>query len=141
MLPVLNGSNWLPDVFNDFFDTDFMKRTSATAPAINVKETEKAYVVELAAPGMKKEDFDVNIDNSGNLCIKMEKSDNHEDENKKEHYLRREFAYSKFQQTLLLPDDVDKDKISAHVDNGVLTVDLPKVEQTVAQNGRSIEIG
>lgn len=141
MLPVLNGSNWLPDVFNDFFDTDFMKRTSATAPAINVKETEKAYVVELAAPGMKKEDFDVNIDNSGNLCIKMEKSDNHVDENKKEHYLRREFAYSKFQQTLLLPDDVDKDKISAHVDNGVLTVDLPKVEQTVVQNGRSIEIG
>lgn len=141
MLPVLNGSNWLPDVFNDFFDTDFMKRTSATAPAINVKETEKAYVVELAAPGMKKEDFDVNIDNSGNLCIKMEKSDNHVDENKKEHYLRREFAYSKFQQTLLLPDDVDKDKISAHVDNGVLTVDLPKVEQNVAQIGRTIEIG
>ena len=141
MLPVLNGSNWLPDVFNDFFDTDFMKRTSATAPAINVKETEKAYVVELAAPGMKKEDFDVNIDNSGNLCIKMEKSDNHVDENKKEHYLRREFAYSKFQQTLLLPDDVVKDKISAHVDNGVLTVDLPKVEQNVAQIARTIEIG
>ena len=56
-------NSWMPEVFNDFFDTDFMPRTNATAPAINVKETEKDYTVELAAPGMKKEDFNINIDN------------------------------------------------------------------------------
>ena len=90
-------NSWMPDVFNDFFDTDFMPRANATAPAINVKETEKEYTVEVAAPGMKKEDFNINLDDDGNLVIKMEKKDEKKDENKKEHYLRREFAYSKFE--------------------------------------------
>ena len=65
-------NSWLPTVFNDFFDTDFMPKANATAPAINVKETDKAYIVELAAPGMKKENFDVNINHEGNLVIKMQ---------------------------------------------------------------------
>ena len=75
MLPVLNRNSWIPEVFGNFFDTDFMPRVSATAPAINVKETDKAYTVELAAPGLKKEDFEISIDNDGNLHIKMESKD------------------------------------------------------------------
>ncbi len=141
MLPVLNRNSWIPDVFSDFFDTDFMPRTKATAPAINVKETDKAYVVEVAAPGLKKEDFEVNIDDDGNLHIKMESKTEKKDEDKKEHYLRREFAYSKYEQTLLLPDDVVKDKGAAHVDNGVLTIDLPKCEEAAKKACRKIEIG
>lgn len=141
MLPVLNRNSWIPDVFSDFFDTDFMPRTKATAPAINVKETDKAYVVEVAAPGLKKEDFEVNIDDDGNLHIKMESKTEKKDEDKKEHYLRREFAYSKYEQTLLLPDDVVKDKVAAHVDNGVLTIDLPKCEEAAKKVCRKIEIG
>ncbi|MCI5710522.1 MAG: Hsp20/alpha crystallin family protein [Prevotella sp.] len=130
----------MPDVFNDFFDTDFMPRANATAPAINVKETEKEYTVEVAAPGMKKEDFNINLDDDGNLVIKMEKKDEKKDENKKEHYLRREFAYSKFEQTLLLPDDVDKEKIGAGVNDGVLTVSLPKIEKNTVKTARQIEV-
>ena len=141
MLPVLNRDSWIPSVFADFFDTDFMPRTRSTAPAINVKENDKAYTVELAAPGLKKDDFEVNVDADGNLHIKMESKVEHKDEDKKEHYLRREFAYSKYEQTLLLPDDVKKDCISARVDNGVLTVDLPKAEQAAKRAGRKIEIG
>lgn len=141
MLPVLNRNSWIPDVFSDFFDTDFMPRTKATAPAINVKETDKAYVVEVAAPGLKKEDFEVNIDDDGNLHIKMESKTEKKDEDKKEHYLRREFAYSKYEQTLLLPDDVVKDQVAAHVDNGVLTIDLPKCEEAAKKVCRKIEIG
>ena len=57
---MMRTNNWIPAVFNDFFDTDYMLRANSTAPAINVKETDKAYVVELAAPGMKKEDFNPN---------------------------------------------------------------------------------
>ena len=72
-----------PEVFNDFFDTDFMPRTNATAPAINVKETEHEYTVELAAPGMKKDDFNINIDNDGNLHIKMEQKNEKKDETRK----------------------------------------------------------
>ena len=134
MLPVMRNT-WMPEVFNDFFDTDFMPRTNATAPAINVKETEHDYTVELAAAGMKKDDFNINIDADGNLHIKMEKKNEKKEEEKKEHYLRREFSYTKFEQTLL-----DKEKIAANVSDGVLTIDLPKVEQNVQKAARQIEV-
>lgn len=140
MLPVINRNNWMPEVFNDFFDTDFMTRTKATAPAINVKETEKEYTVEMAAPGMKKDDFNVNIDKDGNLHIHMEAHTEKKEEDKKSHYLRREFAYSKFEQTLLLPEDVEKEAISAKVSDGVLTVTLPKLEKQACKETRQIEV-
>ena len=140
MLPVMNRNLWMPEEFNDFFDTDFMPRVSATAPAINVKESEKDYTVELAAPGLTKDDFNVNIDNDGNLHIKIENKSNNKDEDKKCHYLRREFSYSKYEQTLLLPDDVEKDKIAASVNHGVLTVELPKLVKAEEKTARQIEI-
>lgn len=140
MLPVMNRNLWMPEEFNDFFDTDFMPRVSATAPAINVKESEKDYTVELAAPGLTKDDFNVNIDNDGNLHIKIENKSNKKDEDKKSHYLRREFSYSKYEQTLLLPDDVEKDKIAASVNHGVLTVELPKLVKAEKKTARQIEI-
>lgn len=140
MLPVMNRNLWMPEEFNDFFDTDFMPRVSATAPAINVKESEKDYTVELAAPGLTKDDFNVNIDNDDNLHIKIENKSNKKDEDKKSHYLRREFSYSKYEQTLLLPDDVEKDKIAASVNHGVLTVELPKLVKAEEKTARQIEI-
>ena len=140
MLPVMKRNLWMPEEFNDFFDTDFMPRVSATAPAINVKESEKDYTVELAAPGLTKDDFNVNIDNDGNLHIKIENKSNKKDEDKKSHYLRREFSYSKYEQTLLLPDDVEKDKIAASVNHGVLTVELPKLVKAEEKTARQIEI-
>ena len=136
----MNINLWMPEEFNDFFDTDFMPRVSATAPAINVKESEKDYTVELAAPGLTKDDFNVNIDNDGNLHIKIENKSNKKDEDKKSHYLRREFSYSKYEQTLLLPDDVEKDKIAASVNHGVLTVELPKLVKAEEKTARQIEI-
>lgn len=140
MLPVMNRNLWMPEEFNDFFDTDFMPRVNATAPAINVKESEKDYTVELAAPGLTKDDFIVNVDNDGNLHIKIENKSNKKDEDKKSHYLRREFSYSKYEQTLLLPDDVEKDKIAASVNHGVLTVELPKLVKAEEKTARQIEI-
>ena len=141
MLPVMRNT-WMPEVFNDFFDTDFMPRTNATAPAINVKETEHDYTVELAAAGMKKDDFNINIDADGNLHIKMEKKNEQKEEEKKEHYLRREFSYTNYQQTYSLPDDVEKDGISAKVEDGILSIVLPKIKKNEANvNGRRIEIG
>lgn len=138
---MIHRNAWLPTVFNDFFDSDFMPRANATAPAINVIESEDGYTVELAAPGLKKEDFMVNINEDGNLVIKMEKKQEQTQDDKKAHYLRREFNYTKFEQTLLLPDDVEKSKIGARVEHGVLTVDLPKTEQARTKVERQIEIG
>ena len=104
MMPVRRTQNWLPSIFNDFFDNDWMVKANATAPAINVFETEKEYKVELAAPGMTKEDFNVRIDEENNLVITMEKKTENKEEKKEGRYLRREFSYSKFQQTMILPN-------------------------------------
>jgi len=140
MLPVMRQNGWLPDVFNDLFNLDFVPKMNATAPAINVKETDNGYEVEVAAPGLKKEDFEVHVNDDGNLQIKMEKKDDNKEEDKKAHYLRREFNYCKFEQTLVLPDDVDKDNIAAKVEHGVLTVQLPKLAQSVKKVGRQINV-
>ena len=141
MTPMMRTNNWIPAVFNDLFNTDFMPKMSATAPAINVKESATGYTVELAAPGMKKEDFNVHINDEGNLIIKMEQKQEQKEEDKSVRYLRREFSYTKFEQTLILPDDVDKEKISAKVENGVLTVELPKEVVEKVKVSRQINIG
>ena len=129
MMPIRrnNNQNWLTRIFNYFFDNDWMVKANATAPAVNVIENEADYKVEVAAPGMTKEDFNVQLAEDNQLVITMEKKNESKDEDKK--YLRREFSYSKFQQTMILPDDVEKDHISASVNNGVLTIDLPKKTQ------------
>ena len=130
MLPVRRtADSWLPDIFNDFFDNSWMERTNYTAPAINVIENEKEYEVELAAPGLTKEDFQIHVDNEGNLQIAMEKKTENKEGKKHGRYLRREFSYEKFAQTLLLPEDVDQEKIEARMENGVLNVHLPKREK------------
>ena len=135
MLPARRNYNqtWMPDIFNDFFDNTWMERPKATCPAINVLETPEAYQLELAAPGMTKADFDVHLDEDGDLVIKMEKKENKE---AKGHFLRREFSYTKFQQTMLLPDDTNREAISAKVQDGVLTVSLPKVKKVEVEKAK-----
>ena len=135
MLPVRRTSNgWLPEIFNDFFDNSWMERTSYPAPAINVIENDKEYEVELAAPGLTKEDFKVHVDEENNLHIEMEKKSENKADKHHGRYLRREFSYEKFQQTLLLPDDVDAEKIEARVEHGVLNVHLPKLVKVEKPN-------
>ena len=144
MMPIKKyyNQNWLPSIFNDFFDNDWMERTNATAPAINVVESDKDYKVEVAAPGMTKDDFQIHLGEDNQLIISMEKKTENEDKNKdNKKYLRREFSYTKFSQSLYLPENVDKDKISANVADGVLTIDLPKYsEEEKAKINRVIEI-
>ena len=131
--------SWLPVMFDDFFDNEWMKKANATAPAINVIENETEYKVEVAAPGMNKEDFNVHVDENGNLVIAMEKKceckekeeckdkeKECKEKDKKSRYLRREFSYTKFQQTLILPEDVMKENIEASMCDGVLCIELPR---------------
>jgi len=141
LTPVRRTQNWLPSIFNDFFDTDWMEKANSTAPAINVFETENSYEVELAAPGLTKEDFKVNVDSDDNLVISMEKKIDNSEKDKKGRYLRREFSYRQFEQCMLLPDDADKEKISAKVENGVLKIDMPKItEAEIKKNQRLITV-
>lgn len=143
MMPVRRNQNWLPGLFNDFFGNEWVDKSNATAPAVNIIESENDFKVEVAAPGMTKEDFKVNINEDNELTVTMEKSSEQSEEDSKHKgtYLRREFSYSQFQQRLILPDNVMKEKIAARVENGVLTIDIPKKRQEEAASAaRQIEI-
>lgn len=140
---VRRNPNWLPEVFNEFFTNDFTPRLAGTtSPAINVIERENEYRVELAAPGMTRDDFRVTLDEDENLVVdiekKTEKKEGDEAAKSNGHYLRREFSYTKFHQTLLLPEDVDRDAIAATVEHGVLNVTLPK--KSAAQLKRQAKV-
>lgn len=140
MTLIRRNQNWLPGFFNDFMDNNWIERVNSTLPAVNVMETENEYKVELAAPGLTKDDFNVHVDEDNNLVVNVEKKTEDSEKAKDGRYLRREFSYSKFQRTLVLPDDVDKDNISAKVENGVLNIDLPKIKKEEATVRKSIEV-
>ena len=146
LYPVLNSNNWLSNAFDDFFNTDWMPRMNSTAPAVNVKENKDEYEMQLAASGLKKEYCRISIDDEGNLNVKIENKFENKEENKKdekkEHYLRREFSYSNYEQSYTLPEDVDKEKISAKVEDGILNITLPKLaKEEEKKTQRKIEIG
>ncbi len=125
-----NDFDWLNNWFDDnFFNTPVMAQTTTTAPAVNVKEDNKQYVMEVAVPGLKKDQVNMSIDKDGYLTLSIENKNEQKDESKKEHYLRREFSYTSYRQSYALPDNVDADKIEANVADGVLKVVLPKVEK------------
>ena len=124
---------WLPFLFNDFLKDDWRVGSSSTMPAVNVKETDNAFFVEIAAAGVTKDDFTVNIGENNELVIMMEKKNESTEEDKDVRYLRREFSCSKFQKAMVLPENINKEKIEAKVENGVLVVSLPKLSENEIQ--------
>ena len=140
MAIIRRTNNWLPGVFNDFFGNEWMEQSNKSVPAINIQQNDNGFTVEVAAPGMTREDCIVRLDESNNLVIEFEKKSQTEDKDKKGSYLRREFSYAQFQRRMILPDNVVKDKISAKVENGVLTVDIPTVQEETKPSSRQIEI-
>lgn len=145
MLTIRRNQEWLPSVFNDIIGNNFFEHAavSATSPAVNVIEKQQEYIVEVAAPGMTKDDFKVNIDEDDNLVVALEKetSANNDKSAEQMHYLRREFAYTNYQHRYELPDNVNREKIAATVHDGVLEVTLPKMSvESEEKNNRQIEI-
>ena len=122
----MKSNGWFPTMFDEIFNNEWMPKMKATEPAINVKEDGKAYTMEVAVPGIKKEFCRININNDGNLEVAIENKLEHKEEDKKEHFIRREFSYSNYQQSYVLPENVVKEKISAKVENGVLSIVMPK---------------
>jgi HSP20 family protein len=142
MLPLLRNKRFLPNFDDEGFGRDFLKdffdfESNPTVPDVNVRETKNEYVIELAAPGLDKKDFNVDVQNNV-LVISSEKE--HKDEDKDENYLRREFGYSKFQRSFSLPEGVEADDIKAKHDNGVLYVTVPKKEEQKQKPSKKIEI-
>ncbi len=142
-----NSMNQWPLLFDDFFNRDFMNwglsnysDTNTTVPGVNIKETKDNFEVEVAAPGMNKDDFNIQLD--GNvLTICSEKSNQHEENNEDEKYSRKEFSYQSFQRSFTLPKDVvDEDKIEAKYENGLLHLVIPKKEEAKQKPPRQIQI-
>ena len=144
-----NGSRFsgLPLMFDDFFGKDLFdwrnsnfSNTNTTIPAVNIKETAEEYLVEVAAPGMNKEDFKVELD--GNLLtISSERSNQSEDREEDERYSRKEFSYMSFQRSFNLQKDVvDIEKIEARYENGLLKLVIPKKEEAKQKPPRLIQI-
>lgn len=149
MMPTVystRNQGWIPSLFNDFFDDNWMPtiKYHGTTPAINVSEDEKEYKVEVAAPGMTKNDFSIQLTSDGDIVISMEKKTENKEGDKnddKKTYLRREFSYSKFEQRFSLPENVEKSKITAGMADGDLTINIPKkTEEEKAKETLHIEI-
>ncbi|MDT0687070.1 Hsp20/alpha crystallin family protein [Autumnicola psychrophila] len=140
-----NEANWLPSVFDDMFKTDWLGGTTnvnsigTSIPAVNIREDEDGFAVSVAAPGKKKEDFNIELDNDV-LTISSEEKKENESSEKQGRFTRREFSYSTFKRAFSLPESVDSSKISAAYNDGVLEIALPKREEAKVQAKRLIEI-
>ncbi len=134
-----------PSLLNRFFEGDLMDWSSSnfagsdsTLPAVNIKETDHDYLIEVAAPGMKKEDFKVNFDN-GRLTISSEKRE--ENEEKSGTYTRKEYSYQSFQRSFTVPETfVNGEKINAKYSDGILHITLPKRDEVKPKPAREIRI-
>ena len=123
MLVTRRNQDFMPTLFNELMNWN---DTTYSTPRMNIMETKDNYKLELCIPGLTKEDVKLSIDAEGNLVVEMVKETKNE---KKEEmrYLRHEFSVEHFRQTVMLPDDIHKDQISAKVENGILDIVIPKV--------------
>jgi HSP20 family protein len=145
-----NGSLFpaIPSLLNDFFSDNWLdsslsnwRPSGSTLPAVNVKETNDNFSIEVAAPGMKREDFKLELDNHV-LTISSQREDNREEKDENGNYTRREFSYQSFQRSFALPQTkVDGEKIEARYADGILYVTVPKKEEAKVKPPKQITVG
>jgi HSP20 family protein len=141
MLAKINRS-YVPAYWDDFFNDSFFNQLNSTnskghSPAVNISEDDKGYSIEVAAPGIARKTFNLEIENDV-LTISTENKESKEES--KQNFLRREFNYQTFKQSFQLPETVDQDQIKASHDAGILTLTLPKKEEVVQKAPRQIEV-
>ena len=126
MLVTRRNQDFMPTLFNELMNWN---DNTYSTPRMNIMETKDNYKLELCIPGLTKDDVKLSIDAEGNLVVEMVKeTKNEKKENKEEmRYLRHEFSVEHFRQTVMLPDDIHKEQISAKVENGILEIVIPKV--------------
>jgi HSP20 family protein len=137
----------LPSLLEDFFNRDWSDSTlanrnySSTLPAVNVRETSEEYIIDVAAPGMKRDEFKIELDNNV-LTISSERGTKHEEHDENRNYTRREFNYQSFQRSFTLPENkVEGEKISARYADGILHIVVPKKDEAKVKSVKLITIG
>jgi len=128
MLPMITRRGYKPLTLSDFFNEDFfpMNRNTSSLPSVNIREDEKAFYLELAVPGMDKKDLRIEVKDDVLTVSSEHKEERDED---LEGYRRREFSYSSFCRSFYLPEDVNGEKIGASYKDGILNVEIPKLEE------------
>lgn len=137
-----NPNGLLPSLMEEFFKPDYLggvQSFSSNVPSVNIKETEFDYQIELAAPGLKKESFKIELDNEV-LSISSEISNEFEEKNENEKYSRKEFSFTSFKRSFTLPQTVNRESIEANYENGILYLKLPKIEEALPKPKRLIQI-
>ena len=136
MLVTRRNQDFMPTLFNELMNWN---DTTYSTPRMNIMETKDNYKLELCVPGLTKEDVKLSIDAEGNLVVEMVKENKSEKKENKEEmrYLRHEFSVEHFRQTVMLPEDIHKEQISAKVENGILDIIIPKV--TVDEKKQSMQ--
>ena len=140
MLPMITRRSYKPFLWSSLFDYDFfpvVSQTSTSMPAVNIKEDEKKFVLDLAVPGIDKKDLQIEIHEE---VITISSENKNESEETHDGFKRREFSYSSFCRSFYLPENVNKDKIEAGYKDGILTVELPKEEEEKAKISRQVKI-
>lgn len=142
MLPMLRRGTAFPGMADEFFGKDFLSnffdtQTGISMPSVNIVEGKDNFRIEVAAPGLEKKDFKINLENNV-LTISSEKEVKNEQTDDK--YMRREFSYSSFQRSFALPNTVDAEKINANYKDGVLNLLIPKKEEAKEKPARTIKI-
>lgn len=132
-------SSWIDNFFDTDLETGFLANfnTGMTLPAVNIKENNDNYVLEVAVPGMKKDDFNLEIDND---ILSVSAETKSENETSDDYYTRREFGYASFKRSFTIPDTVQSDKIKAKYDSGILTILIPKREEAKRKPVKRIDI-
>jgi HSP20 family protein len=142
MLPVISKNSYMPSLVDQFFKDDlfdsvFGWNRSVTVPSVNIVEGEQLYRIEVAAPGLARDDFKVDIEDH-QLTISSRKEEKKEE--KEGRFLRREFSYSSFNRSFILPDWVEEDKVKATHKDGILSVEIPKKNEAKTKMSRNIKI-
>ena len=143
MLPIIRKRVISPAYLDDFFAKDlltslFNDGADYTTPAVNIKENEKEFMIEVAAPGLSKEDIQIKLEKDV-LTISSE-VENKNDEIENDHFMRKEFGFQSFSRSFKLPESVDQEKIQASHKNGILTVELPRIDEAKLKNTKMIKI-
>ena len=139
MLVTRRNQDFMPTLFNELMNWN---DNTYSTPRMNIMETKDNYKLELCIPGLTKDDVKLSIDQEGNLVVEMTKETKHEEKNNDVRYLRHEFSVEHFRQTVMLPEDIHKEQISAKVENGILDIVIPKVTvEEKKQAVQTIEIG
>lgn len=134
----LDSSSFFNPMFGDIDEMLLPRKIGVTMPSVNIRETEKDYVMELAAPGFDRKDFTVELENNL-LTIAAEKKENKEE--KDEAYSRREFSYTSFSRSFQLPENTTDDKVDARYENGILLLSIPKKEVQPLKHKKQIKVG